>query len=249
MRIVVPGLVLVAALAVAGCTTNPFNPPPPADSPGAYPPATAAPGQEAPPTTPASPDAPAPPVTEADLPTAADLVWNEGVQWTAGETTSGSGAGPVSVCQQNQLETLGANAVWVRSFEQSDNGAGAAAAMSFDTTALADQAYATLQNWTTDCAAALQRQGHTDGQQGIPVTPITVPNGRAQFTEWSYRTTASEDSEFESLGLYQVGDRVGLLMMRIRGEDNNWDLEPDGPVGELHPQIRSVPPVAAKLAP
>lgn len=243
MRTLVPGFVLATALAVAGCTTNPFNPPPPADSPGAYPPPETA--------TPTAPDAPSPAaaVTEADLPAAEDLQWNDEAQWTAGDTASGGGTEAVSVCQQNQLPTLGANTVWVRSFDLSEgDGSGAAVAMSFDTTALADQAYATIQDWTANCTETLQRQGHSDGRQAIPATPITVPDGRAEFTEWSY-PTAADDGVFESQGLYQTDDRVGLLVMRIDGQDNNWDLEPDGPVGALHPQIRSVPPAAQKLAP
>jgi hypothetical protein len=251
MRTLVPSLVLATALAVAGCTTNPFNPPPPADSPGAYPPVTATPGQETPgQSVPASPDAPAPEVvvTDADLPTAQDLVWNDGASWTAGETREGEGTERITACQQNRLDSLGPTAVWVRTFDLSgDGGSGAAVAMSFESTALADQAYGTLQDWTANCTTALQAQNRTDARQAIPAQPIPVPDGRAQFTEWVYGI-GPDLGEFESQGVYQVGDRVGLLVMRIQGQDNNWDLEPDGPVGMLHPQIRSVPPAAEKLA-
>lgn len=231
-----------------GCTNTSMVPPePPASRPQATAVDTsiAAPQIALP-----SPDAPTTPpagaVTAADLPSEQDLVWSPQARWIAGTTTSGGGTEQLSVCQQNRLESLGANSLQTRAFTLTSGGTATAIAMSYDSTAVADQAYATVQEWVDDCTEVLQAQGRRDGRKTVPVTTISLEGGRAQMSEWAY--AAGNAGQVESQGLFQVGERVGVLVMRIEGQDSNWDLSPGGPVGMVHPMIRSVPPAAQKLA-
>ena len=239
-----PALVATAVLCLSACTTAPESRPEaaPVDT-SIMPPQTALPSPDA---TTASPIGS---VTAANLPAASDLQWNEAATWKVDQTSTGGGGEQVLACQQNSIESLGASAIAVRTFTLSDSGEGAAIAMSFDSHELADQAYATAGEWLIDCQQVLIAQGRTDGSRGIPLTAVDLPQGRAQMTEWSYRTDTTDPNnlQFESEGLIQVVDRVAMVMMRIEGQDNNWDLEPDGPTGAVHPMIRSLPAVADKL--
>lgn len=244
-----PPLALAAVLALSACSGEPGTSPAPrteaapADT-SVLPPQTAEPSPDA------STTPPGGAVTPANLPEADDLEWNEGTSWRAGATSVGGGSEQLSVCQQNSIESLGANAIHVRRFSMTGDGEAVSIAMSFENEELAGQAYATAQDWFAACEPVLVAQQRTDGRQGIPETAVEVPDGRAQVTEWGYRsaTTDPDSLEFESQGLVQLSDRVSLTVMRIEGQDNNWDLEPGGPVGAVHPMIRSLPAVATKLA-
>lgn len=199
-----------------------------------------------------SPDAPTVPpsgsVTEAELPAADDLQWTETTRWRTGDTTTGGGDDQVSACQQTRLESLGGDAIVVRDFTLgADAGKGASVAMSFASRELADQAYETLQGWLGDCEAVLTAQDRAGGRQTVSATAVPVAEGRAVVTEWAY-TTTPDSGEFESQGLIQIDDRLNLTVMRVEGLDNNWDLAPGGPVGAVHPMVRSVPAIAATLA-
>lgn len=243
-------LTLTGAIALSACAGEPDTSPTP--RPAATPVDTSL---LPPPSVQPSPDArttpPSGSVTADNLPEAASLEWNEASTWRALETRAGGGTEQLSVCQQTRLESLGANAIQVRTYSLSgDGGDGVAIAMSFDDRALADQAYGTVQDWVADCRQVLQAQERTDGSQGIAPTPVDVPGeGRAQVTEWAYRSPSTEPGnlEFESQGLVQTGDRLGLLIMRIEGQDNNWDVEAGGPTGAIHPMIRNIPAVADSL--
>ncbi|MDO5681376.1 MAG: hypothetical protein Q4G46_00930 [Propionibacteriaceae bacterium] len=247
-----PALALAAVLAVSACGSPnaapqeaPRTAAAPADT-GILPPQTAEPSPD--PSTPAPSGA----VTEANLPDAQDLHWNDGASWRAAATTTGGGTEQLSVCQQNSMESLGANAILVRTFTFTGNGDAVAVAMSFDSRAGAEEAYAVAQEWMADCQGVLVAQKRTNGSQGIPPTPVALPQstaGKAQVTEWGYRTASTDPAnlEFESQGLAQVNDRLALVFMRSEGQDSNWDLSPGGPVGSVHPMIRSLPAVAAKL--
>ncbi len=247
-----PSLALGAVLALAACSGTASNPDS-NTSPGVAPVDTSI----APPQTgEASPDAPDTPypggVTEADLPSDSELLWTPEIGWKTVETSEGGGTQQHSVCQQNRMESLGARFIMVRTYALGDapRGSGAdatAIAMSFESKELADQAYATAQGWITDCAATLEAQNRIDPRFAIEPMDVAVPGGRAQVSEWMY-ATAADAGEFESQGLIQVGDRLELLVMRIEGQDNNFDTEPNGPVGMVHPMIRSVPKAAEKLA-
>lgn len=247
-----PGLALAAVLALSACSgaTSGSDP---GERPGVAPVDTSI----APPQTgEASPDAPDAPypgaVTEADLPADTDLVWTSEIGWKTVETSEGGGTEQRSVCQQNRMESLGAKFLLTRTYAlggdpNTSGGDAAAIAMSFETEELADQAYATAQGWITECAATLEAQNRTNPKLWIDPREVTVPGGRAQMSEWSYGI-GGDEGEFESQGLIQVGDRVELLVMRIQGQDNNFDTEPNGPVGDVHPMIRSLPTAAEKLA-
>ncbi|WP_425309551.1 hypothetical protein AADG42_12560 [Ammonicoccus fulvus] len=247
-----PGLALAAALGLAACS-GAASGPDSTTSPGVAPVDTSI----APPQTgEASPDAPDAPypggVTEADLPADSELVWTPEIGWRTVETSEGGGTQQLSVCQQNRMESLGAKFIMVRTYalagDPNTSGADAAAiAMSFESKELADQAYATAQGWITECAATLEAQDRTEPRFAIEPMDVPVAGGRAQVSEWMYGTAADE-GEFESQGLIQVGDRLELLVMRVQGQDNNFDTEPNGPVGLVHPMIRSVPAAAEKLA-
>lgn len=237
-----PGLAVAAALVMTGCSAGsaPVSQPPPAET------SVAAAPTELP-----SPDAPttAPPgsVTADDLPAADDLVWNDRASWTVGATTEGGGTEQLFVCQQNSLESLGANAIQVRTYTLSGADPAVAIAMSFDSRELADQAYETVKTWNDDCLEVLDAQGRNDAKQTITALGVPIEGGRGHVTEWAY-PRGEDNGEFESQGLYQIDDRIGLLAMRIEGQDNSWDTAPGGPVGEVHPIIRSLPAAAAKLA-
>lgn len=248
----IPGLALAAMLALAACsgtTSGADSTPRPDAAPvdtSIAPPQTGEPSPDA-------PDTPYPGgVTAANLPADSDLVWTPDIGWKTVETTEGGGTEQRSVCQQNRMESLGARFIVVRTYAlggdpSTSGGDGAAIAMSFETKELADQAYATAQGWITDCAATLEAQNRTNPRFAIQPMTVPVPGGRAQVSEWMYGT-AADAGEFESQGLIQVGDRLELLVMRVQGQDNNFDTQPKGPVGIVHPMIRSVPAAAEKLA-
>lgn len=244
-----PALALTALMGLSACGGQASVPTAETPRPDSAPAATSiAPPQPGMP----SPDAAtAPPpgsVTEADLPAADDLQWTETTRWRTGDTTAGGGDDQVSACQQTRLESLGGNAIVVRTFALGDDaGQGASVAMSFDSRELADQAYDIAQGWLGDCEAVLTAQNRTGGRQTVSATPVPLQEGRAVVTEWAY-STAPDSGEFESQGLIQLEDRLNLTVMRVEGLDNNWDLALDGPVGAVHPMLRSVPAIAATLA-
>ncbi|WP_432560482.1 hypothetical protein [Granulicoccus sp. GXG6511] len=248
-----PALAVAAVLALTACSGEPAatEAPRPEAAPvdtSVLPPQSGAPAPDDPTTPPAGA------VTADNLPVAEDLQWNDTADWRTAETSVGGGTEQLSVCQQNSIESLGGNAVQVRTFTLSPAGGQAdgeavAVAMSFDSREFADQGYATAQEWLADCQRVLAAQERTDGRQVISPIEVSVPSGRAQVTEWSYQapSTGADSGEFESQGLVQQGDRVALVVMRTPGQDNNWDVEPGGPVGELHPMIRTLPAVADRL--
>lgn len=245
-----PSLALAAVIALSACSGEPTTSPTP--RPAASPVDTSIlPPQTAQPTPDARTTPPSGAVTADNLPDAASLEWNEASSWREVSTSSGGGREQLSVCQQNSMESLGANAIQVRTYSLSgDGGDAVAVAMSFDTAELAEQAYSTVQGWVADCTQVLQAQERTNASQGIPPTPVDITGeGQAQMTEWAYRSpsTDPDNLEFESQGIVQADDRLGLLIMRIEGQDNNWDLEPGGPTGAVHPMIRNIPEVADRL--
>ncbi|MDO5499595.1 MAG: hypothetical protein Q4F67_07945 [Propionibacteriaceae bacterium] len=245
MRLV-PSLVLAAVLAVSACSGEPGGPAPGGPEPGDTAAMPQPDGQVSPDSMPA-PNADGS-VSAANLPEADDLQWNDAVEWETGETTTGTGAGQLSVCQQTPLDSLGANSIQVRTFEMTGgDGQAAAVAMSFDTAEVADQAAETLEEWVADCTLVLEGQNRTDGNQVVAPTVVFVPHGaRGQVSEWAY-TTPEDVGEFESQGVVVIGNRVALLVMRIEGQDNNWSTEPDAPEDDLHPMIRSLTPLTDKL--
>ena len=248
-----PSLALAAVLSVSACAGEASDPQE-APRPEAAPVDTSI--QPAPTGAP-SPDAPTPPpggaVTAANLPQAQDLQWSEETSWQVEETFTGGGTEQLSVCQQNSIESLGVNAIQVRTFTLGEDGEAVAIAMSFDGPGAAEEGYALAEEWVGDCEQVLAAQQRTDGRQHFPAAAVTLPalaDGESQVTEWIYSPPDSGGhyAEFESQGLVRSGDRMAFVIMRVQGQDNSWDLEPGGPVGDVHPMIRSLPAVADRLA-
>lgn len=52
---------------------------------------------------------------------------------------------------------------------------------------------------------------------------------------------------FQAIGTVVNADRVAYVVMNTVGMDNNWDDEPDGAVGALHPMIRTLPKVSERI--
>lgn len=187
---------------------------------------------------------PAGALTEAQLPTGAELAWHEFGDWTAGDTHAGSGNEQLSMCQVNKFESTGANAIQVRTFTRPE-GKAVAAAMSFDTPELAEQARTTLAGWVDKCPQMLEAR-ELDSVKPTFHQAVPVGDGRAEASEigWSDNGTGT----FESVGITTTGSRVEWVTMTVEGEDSNWDTGPGGPVGAIHPMIRSLPEITRKLA-
>lgn len=184
-------------------------------------------------------------LTEAQLPTGAELAWHEFGDWTAGDTHTGSGNEQLSMCQVNKFESTGANAIQVRTFTRAE-GKAVAAAMSFDTPELAEQARNTLAGWVDSCPEMLGERGMSGVKPTFSHQAVEVANGKAEASELGWNDNGA--GTFESIGITGTGSRVEWVAMTVKGEDSNWDTEPGGPVGAVHPMIRSLPEVTLKLA-
>lgn len=188
---------------------------------------------------------PAGALTEAQLPTGAELAWQQPGDWTAGDTHAGSGGEQLSMCQVNKFESTGATAIQVRTFTRPE-GKAVAAAMSFDSPELAEQARATLAGWVDSCPEMLTARGMQNIKPTFTHHTVPVDGGTAEASELGWSDGGA--GTFESIGITSAGDRVEWLTMTVTGEDSNWDTEPGGPVGTVHPIIRSLPAVTKKLA-
>lgn len=185
-------------------------------------------------------------VTEAALPTGAELAWLEFGDWTVADTHAGSGNAQLSKCQVNKFESTGANAIVVRTFTAPDGSQAVAAAMSFDSPELTDQAAQTLAGWVDSCEEMLGSGGMSQIKRTFTHEQVRVDGGSAEASEigWDDQGTGT----FESIGITSTDTRVEWVTMTVTGQDSKWDTTPDGPVGQLHPMIRSLPEVTKKLA-
>ena len=90
--------------------------------------------------------------------------------------------------------------------------------------------------------------------KGIGWIPVRTGVGGAEsgFTEFTWRFIGDETGQgyFESVGVARVGDRIGLTVSLVYGQDYNVSLDPAGdPDTELpaHPQFGLVTAAAERL--
>ncbi|OYO22167.1 hypothetical protein CGZ93_09765 [Enemella dayhoffiae] len=199
-----PALIALSAavvLVLGGCTGSGPKAP---DQPGGVPTELPQPPHTELPAPAPTTQPPAGSVAMTALPGAAELPG-----WTEGQSATGGGKEQLSVCQQNRWESAGANSIVHRSFSRGGDRA-VVLAMSFDTPALASQAYQTTQGWFAGCAAPLAARG--DGaNQTLRARPVLVDNGRAEVTEWNWTSGGKQQNEAQ--GLTQVGNRIQVVAL------------------------------------
>lgn len=206
------------------------------------PPASSPPSPSQPSRPPASPpstgagDLPA--LDPSLLPVPQELAWLDLGSYRSVSTSQGQGELPADACVQ-PFDDLNASAIGRRDFQ----GVFAGKAMDvqatswvlrFDSVRQTDTALTTLQGWGTACSKA-------------PVTKVAVPRGSAEFYEHTLEPGA--DADFAMYGLTRVGDVIAIVLLTSVGQDSLWAYDVTDTTGlPLHPLIRSLPLVNARLA-
>ncbi|AKT52082.1 hypothetical protein [Arsenicicoccus sp. oral taxon 190] len=178
-------------------------------------------------------------MTLANLPAKRDMWWHRAGDWKISAPDDGKTNLEFSPCLQG---------VWVshdevgRSYHIGNDGQ-KAEAMAFQ---LPDRASAVaaerhIRTQIDRCALTAGDVGH---RQRPTWHDVRTRVGHAGWTEIMRPVDGSHPGQdygiFESYGVYRDGNRVGLVIMDVVGQDNNWDTEPGGPVGQLHPMIHNV---------
>lgn len=184
-------------------------------------------------------------LSESNLPRSQDMAWHSLGDWKTTSTWSGSGQATVNRCQATTFEKLGASQVFVREFSMGSDYA-SAVIMQFDDPASMDAALEGIKYWMTSCPERLSKQGI----KGATSSSHQVSNSES-FSELSFPDPDNADSGiFQATGVATDTDRLraAFVTMETHGQDNNWDYEPNGPVGAMHPMFRTLPRVSDRLS-
>lgn len=184
------------------------------------------------------------PLTEASLPRASDLAWHRFGDWTPTSTWTGSGQATVNRCQLDTFESLGADQVYVREYKMGSDYA-SAVVLQFGSEAEFEAGGEGLEHWFATCPSRLKKQG----AHGVSMDSHAVGT-TGRFSEVSFISSDNPDeSIFLASGVTAdtASLRMALVTMETHGKDNNWDYEPNGPVGAMHPMFRTLPKVAERL--
>ena len=168
------------------------------------------------------------------LPQPTDLAWFDQGDYRTESTSQGLGALPPEACVAS-LPGLDPVAVGRRDFTGVHDATtldvqATTWVLRFDGTDAADAALATLQATGQDCG---------------PGSEFTVPveRGSAEFYEHATPTG------FLYYGVGRVGETIAVVLMSSLGEDSIWSYDVKDTTGvALHPMIRSLPLVDARLA-
>lgn len=170
---------------------------------------------------------PAAPIGPANLLTGEDAVYpNGGGDWRTADTYRGDGQATISPCQRSTFTGLGADEVYVRTFEFT-SGANdevdptlrfAEAVAQFPDDATAGAAYDTIRGWYDDCPP-----GSPDKFEGAAAEPVAI---QVDGTAEARLLTSFEENEdvgtFLEVGVVLSGNRVALLDQVVPGQDYNW---------------------------
>lgn len=168
------------------------------------------------------------------LPQPADLAWFDLGDYRTESTEQGLGRLPSEACVQS-LAGLAPAAVGRRDLTGVHDGTALDVqattwVLRFDSSASTDAALATLRAAGQDCGP---------GSKNV----VTAERGSAEFYEHSTKTG------FVFYGLSRVGDAIAVVLMTSVGQDSNWSYDVKDTSGlPLHPLIRSLPLVNARLA-
>ncbi|MGJ3508371.1 hypothetical protein [Enemella sp. A6] len=216
----------------------------PAQTPATDAPESDAPQSDAPESEPADDSdggQPAGDFTNDALPTAEDMEWQKPGDW---EVKQGGEYDPMKetdTCQQKDFTELVENdddakagAFTLKTGDAATDRA-RAVVMNFSDEESAEKAYEEIRGWSRDCTA---------DAEGVPnqQNEVEVSEGEAEFSDWT-----RPDEGFTMVGVTHRENRVGWVVMEVNAQDNNWDYEEGGEVGQLHPMFRTLPKVNERI--
>ncbi len=185
---------------------------------------------------------------------ASDLYYHTRGEFTVTDEFAGLGQNsPVSAFP---TDDYGAQGVFVRDFVRTQKDVEVrTATYRFRSADEAKAAYAKLVSYVTEYPASQvggEYEWDVKGSDFHPVdlSSVDAASKQATFTTIVYSGIGSQHGKgmFEDVGIVQVGPYVEFVGYHYEGLDSNWDYEPGSPVGALHPLVRSLPLVAARLA-
>lgn len=199
---------------------------------------------------PSSPSAPTPPRTSQGrgsgdpivdpdlLPVPGELAWHDFGDYRTVGTSQGQGDLPADACVQ-PMGDLGANGIARRDFQgvierKNSDVQVTSWVLRFDSARQTDAALETLRGWGTACS-------------GAGVHPVGVSRGSAEFYDHTLKPGA--DADFAMYGITRAGEVIAIVLLTSVGQDSNWAYDVTDTAGlALHPLIRSLPLVNARLA-
>ncbi|MGH3383066.1 MAG: hypothetical protein ACRDO1_00665 [Nocardioidaceae bacterium] len=198
----------------------------------------------------------APELTEDQRLTAGDIAWGPEVEWGSiglTESFESSDTGCYTEVLANLSADRGVAELWHEKFRSAgENPQAEAITMQFGSADAARAVYDLLIEAGDGCEQLVRERGGEPRPDMGDWVRLAVPEGEAQYIEGMYADTLeSEVGFFDSMGVVINGDRVVVVGIIVRGQDNNWayNKEQEADTGlPLHPQIRTLPVAAERLA-
>lgn len=166
-------------------------------------------------------------LSKRNLLTGADAIYpNGGGDWRTLDTYRGDGQATMSICQQSSFAGLGAEDVYVRTFEFTSEGVPgvdpsllfAEAVAQFPDEATAAAAYDEVQAWYDDCPA-----NSPDKFSGAEAEPVGIDvEGTAESRLLTSFGEKEDVGTFLEAGFVLSGNRIALLNQEVPGQDYNW---------------------------